>query len=867
MITIVNSNLQQAKDGIPVDIILAHRQMDFDALASMVAAQKIYPNSIMVADGKPNGWVQEFLSLSKDRLPLKKPQEIDLKSVSRIVLVDTHDLHRASVPVEKEALILGIPVEIYDHHPYLGELKQGMVIEPVGSCATILVEKLKGMGLPLSSFEATLLALGIYDDTGSLLFESTTVRDVRAVAYLLEQGANLSVISEYLRKPLTDEQKWLLQELLDNGQTAIFNGASVYIAYAESEEYIGGLALLAHRVGEMEGADTWFLLVKMEERFYLIGRSRGKGLAVKQIVEAFGGSGHEKAASASIKGGDPKVILEKLRAEISCRVEHPYLACELMSYPVKTVYPDTKLQEVEQILLRYGHTGVPVVEGAKLVGIISRRDVEKAIKHGLAHAPVKGFMTTDVVTVEASSPWEEVQRIMVQHDVGRVPVIESGKIAGIISRSDVLRLVHGSVVPTETELARQRSLAIREDIVALIERLPDQVRNLLEKVRSVADEEKCPVFLVGGFVRDLLMLVPTQDLDFVVEGNGPKFASALARCIPEAELTLHPEFGTARLEFPDGTHIDIATTRWEYYAFPGALPQVEESCLRDDLYRRDFTINTLAICLNSEHYPELIDYYGGVRDLQQGEIRILHNLSFIDDPTRMLRAVRFAQRYHFSLAKETQQAMRTALNAGVLKKLSAERFTEELMLIYREEKFLSMGEMLKNLGILNEWFGEELDWNFSFSTADADSWPVRRRWIMTLSYMNREGIAKVLARTKLQRVLREDTEEFIRLRTGLFALTERDYNMKELDRLLFKTPQWLIRILAEEAALKSVLTSYLEAISKMKMVMDGTILKQLGVHEGPEIGKILNRVREAWLEGMISSSAEEMRFVQEIIKH
>lgn len=426
-----------------MDIILAHRQIDFDALASMVAAQKLYPNSVLVLDGKPNVYVQDFLALSKDQLRFSKAQEVDINDVSKVILVDTHELKRAGMLAEKITQTPGIEVEIYDHHPYSGPLKPGMFIDHVGSCATLLVEKLAGFGMPLSSFEATLIAIGIYDDTGSLLFDSTTVRDVRAVAYLLEQGANLSVIAEYLRKPLTEEQKELLQQLLDHGQTEFFEGVPVYLAYAETEEYVGGLALLAHRVGELEGADTWFLLVKMDQRVYIVGRSRGRGLAVNRLVEVFGGAGHERAASATIKDAELEAILKKLRFAIKSRATRPHLVRDMMSYPVKTVSPETRLGDVEKILLRYGHTGVPVTEDKTLVGIISRRDVEKAVRHGLQHAPVKGFMTRNVVTVDSDATLDEVQRVMVQNDIGRLPVVEDGDLVGIVSRSDVLRIVHG----------------------------------------------------------------------------------------------------------------------------------------------------------------------------------------------------------------------------------------------------------------------------------------------------------------------------------------------------------------------------------------------------------------------------------------
>lgn len=845
-------------------LILTHRQMDFDALASMIAAQALYPGSVMGIEGKPNSYVQEYITLAKDRLPFLKLKDISWQEVHKVILVDTHDLSRAAGLKEVEELkqLEQLEVEIYDHHPYSGDSSIGMHIEQTGACATLLVEQLIQRKVPLSSFEATTLALGIYEDTGSLLFDSTTVRDVKAVAYLLEQGANLSVVAEYLRKPLTEEQKALLQELIDQGQTKFYDGVPVYISSAVSSEYVGGLALLAHRVAEMEGAETLFLVVEMEKRIYLVGRSRGRGLPVNLIAQAFGGAGHAKAASATLKNMSVQDTVIKLQQEIKHRARSPHLLRDIMSYPVKTVKPETKLTEVEQILLRYGHTGVPVVEGNTLVGIISRRDVEKGLKHGLEHAPVKGFMTKEVITVEANASWEEVQRLMVQHDIGRIPVIENAQLVGIVSRSDVLRLIHGSSVATEPHLTRDRSLAMRQDVLDLLENLPEEIRNLIKAGQKVADELGYSVFIVGGFVRDLLLLNATQDLDFVVEGNGHAFAQALQQELNRGQLTLHDSFGTARIEFPNGTHLDVASTRWEYYEFPGALPQVEESRLRDDLFRRDFTINAMALAINSDRYGELVDYYGGLRDLKQGEIRFLHHLSFIEDPTRILRAVRFAERYRFRLSKETLEGVTTALKAGVLQKLSTERFTQELLLILSEKHFASMSQRLVELGVLEEWFGEKLPWNFA-RIPENDNLTPEEKWLISVLPFNQQQINSALG-LRLSRELRKETLKFKEIQASLAE--EPALTLSKMDEYLAGVSLEIKAALRYDPLIEQAMTHYEEAVAKLKLEVNGFTLRKLGISEGPEIGRILKEIRWAWLEQRIHTSAEEKELMLQLVE-
>ncbi|MDR3289403.1 MAG: CBS domain-containing protein [Peptococcaceae bacterium] len=841
-----------------MDVILSHKQPDFDALASMVAAQKLYPDSVIVIDGKYSGRVQDFLSLAKDMLPIRTPKDIDSEQVDRIILVDTSELSRVGILAEKLKQKPGLKIEIFDHHPYHEKKTEGIYIETLGACTTLLVERLAGLGLKLSSFEATLLALGIYEDTGSFLFESTTVRDIRAAAYLLEQGAQLSVISEYLRKPITEEQKAILQQLLDHGKREIINGQPVYLTEAQHDEYIGGLALLAHRIGEIEGVDTWFLAVRMNERIYLIGRSTGQGMNINGVIEAFGGSGHPKAASATIKGNDTFSVLAKLREEIRQRVYQRYLVKDIMSHPVKCVSPATKLADVEHMLLRYGHTGVPVVNEEKhLLGIISRRDVEKAVKHGLQHAPVTGFMTTGVITIDADVPWDEAQRLMVRHDIGRLPVLLDGQLVGIISRSDVLRQLHGSAVPIEAALAHQRSQAMRQDILQLIGELPREIRTILETVCAVADQEKCQVYLVGGFIRDLLLKIPNHDLDITVEGSGLNFASALAKRYEGKELALYPEFGTARLDFGGDMYVDVASTRQEYYAFSGALPQVEESSLRNDLFRRDFTINAMAVCLNSGRFGELVDYYGGLRDLQQGEIRLLHRLSFIDDPTRMLRAIRFAVRYDFVLSKDTETAMQSAVSAGILHKISTERFTEEIRLIYMEPKYGEMGKRLLDTRIFRHWFGEELPWNFTTAGFEEVLTEFNQRWLFSLIHMTEEQIRVVMENIQLTKENRFHTERLGKLRECLLQCR----SLSEMDRLLEKLPRWQVRLLQAAPELKESVQTYERALDDLRMSVSGSRLLERGIKRGPKIGRLLREIREAWLEGKIRTPEEEEEYL------
>jgi tRNA nucleotidyltransferase (CCA-adding enzyme) len=845
-------------------IILSHNYHDFDALASMVAVQKIHPDALLIIEGKFGSYVQDFLALAKEQFPYYRLKDIDISKIRKIFLVDTNDLSRAIGNRDILKLLNNIDVEIIDHHPYYGSKGDEVTVHMVGACTTILVEKIISLGLRLSSLEATLMALGIYDDTGSLLFESTTSRDIMAAAYLVEQGAQLGVVSQYLRRPLTIEQMDLFQQLLDNGATEKYQELPVYISYAKSEKYVQGLSLLAQKIGEIENAEVWFIVVMMENKVYIVGRSRTAHLPVNKIAAAFGGAGQLSAASAVVKSSDLNIVIHRLKSEINQNAGKPILVRDIMSYPVKTVTPQTKMENAGKLLLKYGHTGVPVVENNKLVGVISRRDIDKALKHGLKHAPVKGFMTRDVITVHPDLGSEEAQKLMIQHDIGRLPVVDNGKLVGIVSRSDVLRLVYGSIVPTTSELARERSRARKEDIIRLIRQLPGETCHFLEAIRDTAENMGYKVYLVGGFVRDLLLGVPTTDIDIVVEGNGLQFAEKVKeRLEGKTRLILHESFGTARLVMNNETHIDIAGSRREEYEFPGALPIVEESTLKDDLFRRDFTINAMALCLNKDHFGELIDYYGGLRDLEQGEIRFLHNLSFIDDPTRILRAVRFAGRYRFRFAKVTKDAIGTALKEKVLTKISPERFTEELFLIYNEQNYLVMGRILEEYGVLESWFGEKYPWNFSIENDRAGEWELARKWLLSLININETGIRRILGKLRIDKHLHRLTLEYLNYREELLKSGLGD--LCKLDELLASAPVLLLEVLAAHREFNSCLNRYMRIRQEITMEVNGNKLIDMGIKEGPEIGRILKDIRRKWLTGQIKTTGQETEYLQKII--
>ncbi|MFA5384628.1 MAG: CBS domain-containing protein [Eubacteriales bacterium] len=869
-----------------MEIITTHNKTDLDAFASMVAAQKIYPMALPVFSGKHSPNVEEFISLHKDILNFYTVKDIDLSKISRVIVVDTKNPRR----LDRLADVLrrpGVEIHIYDHHPWVsGDLHGDLeVVEMVGATTTLLIEKIRRQGVPITALEATILALGIYEDTGSLTFTSTTARDVLAVAFLLEKGANLGVVAGFLGRPLTHEQKNLLKKLLLSADHHQVNGFNILIYNADMPEFIIGLDILTHTLSKIEQPDAIFTVVKMEDRVYVVGRSNVAQVNVGEILSCLGGGGHEGAASAVLKGAEISEVLEKLLAVVRERV-HPPLTCRgIMSSPVKTVGLDTPISEAGQVMLRYGHSGLPVVSEKQLLGVISRRDVEKAIHHGLGHAPVKGFMTNRLISVHPDMPVSEVRELMIEHDIGRVPVVEGGFLVGIVSRSDVLQTLHGKM-PSQYQVIYSSPLTAHPvNLKGFLDVfLPTFIRELLYKSGELGNKLGCRVYAAGGVVRDILLKAANLDVDLVVEGDGIALAYSLGEFYG-VRVRAHRQFGTAQLVFSGDFKVDVATARVEYYEYPAALPKVESSSLHQDLYRRDFTINAMAMSLDEGRFGDLIDFFGGRQDLQDGQIRVLYNLSFIEDPTRILRAVRFEQRYNFSIESQTLRFLKEAVDQQVLKKLSWERIWEELKHILSEPR---SGEMLARLDNLQVWpfVFPEVSYrevepalkNIGYSLRKLQEWDVyfpSKRWLCCLiAVMHRLSPEAARIICNRYHFKKRQTDNVIASITGYPAILSgvRDsYNKEsigELAKLILEIPREsypLLVVLADGEKMRDRLRCLLEFVLKSRPSIDGKFIKSLGCRPGPIFRRTIDAVWQARLEGRVKSREDEEAFVRQYL--
>ncbi|MDO8491267.1 MAG: hypothetical protein Q7T04_04555 [Dehalococcoidia bacterium] len=389
----------------------------------------------------------------------------------------------------------------------------------------------------------------------------------------------------------------------------------------------------------------------------------------------------------------------------------------------------------------------------------------------------------------------------------------------------------------------------------------------LGAIREVAERaagQGLRVYLVGGVVRDLLLGRQIVDIDIVVEGD----ALALARALAETkgwQITGHQRFGTAKLR-RDGTTLDLATARLETYSKPGTLPDVRPGAIADDLRRRDFTINTMAIEVTPTHFGDIIDTHGGQADLRQKLVRILHPQSFIDDPTRIFRAIRYEQRLGFRLEAETEKLLRR--DVSWLGQVSGDRLRHELELVLKEEAPETALRRAGDLGVLREvhpglagngWLTER------FESARRNGSASTGLYLALLAYPPQADVESLIARLRLRREVARVLRDTQALRRDLQGLAHPEMRPSAAYALLQRYSMIAVRaclLASDDCLVKERLTKYLDEWRYVKSLLTGDALGKLGVPKGEGVGQVLEELRRARLDGEVETVEQEMALVR-----
>jgi tRNA nucleotidyltransferase (CCA-adding enzyme) len=879
-------------DGIT--IITTHVNADFDAMASMLAAQKLYPNALVVFPGSQERNLRNFFIQSMVYLyNIANFKSIDLNAVNQLVLVDT----RQAVRIGNISNILkkrDITIHTYDHHPLKPDDIHAHyeVHSLTGATVTILTELLIQKRAKITAEEATIMCLGIYEDTGSFTFPSTTQRDLKAAAFLLSKGANLNVISSLISREISPEQVGYLNDLLQRAVTHNINGMEVVITTLTLDDYLPDFAFLVHKMNKMENINAVFALALMDNKVYVVARSRTSEVDAGAIVSQLGGGGHLYAAAATIKGKTLAQVEQELFKVLYREVKLKRQARHLMSSPAIMVNANASCNHARELLTRYNINALlvsePKGERDLLLGYISRQVVEKAIYHKLGHVVVKEYMTTEMKCVGPFADLMEIQDTIIENKQRLVPILDDNKIIGVITRTDLLnilvqqtQLVRSNGIDPVKQTTRART---RNVLNFMKERLSGRILNIFKEIGGAAEELGFGAYVIGGFVRDLFLYRTNEDLDIVIEGDGIAFAKKYARKVG-ARLHTHHKFGTAVIVFADDFKIDVASARLEYYKFPAALPKVELSSIKLDLFRRDFTINTLAIQLNPGHLGRLIDFFSAQKDIKDKAIRVLHNLSFVEDPTRVFRAIRFEQRFGFTIGKLTANLIENAVKMNFFKRLSGRRVFSELRHILTEEDPVSALIRLQDfrllkvihksiclnqttMGRLNA-VKEVLAWHdLLFIEESFDRWAV---YFMALlrpyDFVVTKEICQCLEMP--QRFLKLFCTDRFESENCLDWLEQyRDVENSILYQRLshFKTELILYMMAgASSKRIQKIISYYYTRLRHVKISINGKDIKAMGVKPGPIYRKALSAVLAAKLNGQVPSRKEELDFTRHYI--
>lgn len=862
-----------------MEVILTHENADFDAIASLLGAKKLFPAAVPVLPRRVNRNSRAFLALYGAELPFVHPDDLLRKEIERAILVDTQSL------TTLKGMSPDLKVDVIDHHKLDRELPANWTFsgEPIGSTTTLLIEEISARFLQLSDLEATLLLLGIYEDTGSLLYESTTVRDLRAAAWLMEQGARLDLVDEFLHHPLEPEQRELYERLLEKSESHEIGGHTIIIAAERAPGFAEGLSTLAHKLRDLLEPSALLMLVALDGRIQLVARSNTDDIDVSTVAKRFGGGGHDRAAAALIHNRKLDDVRKDLLDMLPDIVQPSVTVSEVMSLGVQVLSPTDTVGDAAEQMRRTGHEGYPVVRDGEVIGLVTRRAVDRAEQFQMTDAPVTQVMDAGSVTVSPEDSLESLQRLMIESGWGQIPVIKDEEVIGVVTRTDLITLWG---VPPEP--SRRLRIATR-----LKQALSAALFTLVRRISRTAHEMNIVPYFVGGIVRDLLLGQAIVDVDMVVEGDAIALADRLADKLG-GRVIAHKRFGTAKwilssrvwAKVTDHVYsadnlppsIDFVTARTEFYTHPTALPQVAQSSIKQDLHRRDFTINTLAIRLDPDHWGQLLDFYGGEEDLEEGTIRVLHSLSFIDDPTRILRAARLECRLGFQLDPRSEELIEDAL--PLLKRVSGDRIRHELELIFREEEPERALCRLDDLGALSrihpdlqcdQWL--KTKYRTMRECLEAETWKLQHedavfvQLALIACRLDLQGLRELSERLNVKRETETDLFLVYDLRQRLPELLElaRPSEMFHLLQPYGTRVLAVARMAADSEEARERLLRYQTEWRFVESEVTGDDLKAMGLEPGPLFGHLLSVARDARLDGEVSTREEEMDLIREML--
>ncbi|TYB30689.1 MAG: CBS domain-containing protein [Candidatus Mcinerneyibacterium aminivorans] len=854
--------------------ILGHKNMDFDCFASMIAAKKLYPEYDIIFPDNIESMVKEYIE--KEDIPFEYLFASDLnENITEVILVDNNNLERSGLDTEK--LNKSKIIKIYDHHEEKNDIKidkKNYIYKPYGANITLLLEEIFKRNIKIDEKERKIYLLGLFEDTGFLTYVSLTKNDVEMFKILFENLAekDLTFINNYLLTDFNKEQLSVMDDLAENAEIFKKNNIKIGFCYAERENYIDNLAIVVQRLMIILSLDIIFVVVRLDKNIYFWTRSNIKNIKVISIAKELDGGGHPNAAYSLIKDKTFVEVKQKVYNLIDKYFLNKKTAGEVMSSEIVTADVNNSVSTVKEKMIAHNHSRLPVLKENSIYGVISKKEIDRLLNHGFGDVSIKNYVDFSIPSVNPEKDINSVKEMMISNQYPIILVVKKEELQGIITIEDLLKEEY-------PELAQEK--IVKNFSSKLKYHFPEKINKIIKDIGKIADKNNYKAYIVGGVARDLILDRENYDLDIVIEGNGIKVARQVEEKY-DIYVVIHKKFKTAVLDF-DEFKIDIATARSETYKKPGALPDVMSSSLKYDLYRRDFTINAMAISISGEDFGDLYDYFDAYKDLQNKIIKIMHNISFIEDPTRILRGIRFATRFDFKFDKQTKNLLKNALDINMLEEISGRRIKDELVLMLKEDYPEKAFAMMDELNVLDDIIpGIEFDsekeklfreirhvihWYHHLYLDEV----IERNYLYFFALMhklNLEEIEKYSVKfelTKQFKIFAQQVKTFIRKKYKLVGGDE--YKKSDVYNafrdLKMETILYLAAFYHYEEEFQKYVSLYIIDIYPKNSIINGKQLKEMRIKNGLKIKKILEDIKMKHINDKINNYKEAVKYIKE----
>lgn len=868
----------------PLELIVFPHNADLDHLGAVRCLSLQFPEAKILhpVRFKQNAWET---ARKLDWFKTINFSGVDFANVHRIHLVGISQPRQNKELIEAVATSFNQTVVYSDHQPGLPFPYSFEQINALSLTASLLAPMLNKKFI-FSDDDIFLFTLAVTEKTWAGLSSRCRSDDQTVLNFLRSYHVSPARVANAIVLGMREGQTGLYNHMRKNVEDIQYGYWPISFIAVKSAGHVQDLEPVVDAIWSDLAQPILIIMITANNFSRIWARSSLSQVDFFDVLAEFRPSRHRNWVFFNFSGNGHEQNRETLLQKLKENLKPDLTAGDIMSAAPQCIDWNSTIQHAFDLMLKFNIMSLIVTREDEFAGIVTRRDLDRALQMNLLDAIIGPYVPTSIPIVSPSTPVRVLKSLMVRYNLTRLPVLDGKKISGIITTHELLRFLPDNLPlpPDFLPLAEQIKMPDPSTLEDLVKRVFSlKIYHLLSKIGRFAAIKKLAVFAVGGFVRDLLLERPNFDIDIVVIGDAMSFSAALSTELA-CEHKVFDRFHTARIYLED-LKVDFSSARIEHYANPGALPQIEYSGLSNDLYRRDFTINALALALNPEHFLELKDFFGGYNDLLHRRIRILHSFSFLEDPTRLFRALRFAGRFNFSLEQDTRRAFDLAISREALLKLSIKRIAAEISRSFNEERPQDVIASLFSAGLMRYLSPELVDASilpgrfklikgfikrFMILGEDIDAEAIY--WSGLLSVLNAVPAAKILDATGTPHSRRVKILQALQAMNTIPSQINRicDTDNLQLYELLtgleIETLLSLMAFSMDKRNARKIL-HFISNLRRIKCSISGNDLLAIGVEPGPLFRQIFQHIIYLKLNGADPSPEEELEIARKFYQN